>query len=539
MTTRLIKHYAMLDASRIAATARRVGFGASLLGAGLLGLGLAVGVMTPLTALLAPTEAVAQERDADYSQFYDQLEEHGRWMDHPRWGYVWLPNADDGNWRPYTIGNWVNTEEHGWYWNSDEPWGWATYHYGRWVREEEEGWVWIPGREWAPAWVAWREGDEYIGWAPLPPEAEWEPGSGSLSFASSYYDSPRYEPYWIFVRPMHMVGSGLHRHIIPRSRASYVLRNTTYVTNYSFVDRRVYNRGIRVNLVERGLNRSLPPVRIVSTDNHRDHGFKSHGGEHRGEQRSGPSTGAVVAGVAAGVVALGVLNVFRPKLAPKNAGGPPPAPRNYLPQAGGRNSGGRDAGGRGPEGRPVARPTSGLPSALPSAGRSTGPVPGAPASGGMFGGGNPGNPGNLGNASGQPSIMRPPRTIEGQPRQVTPPPAAVSQPQAQPSVGSRPTGSGGMFQGGSAKPAPTALPPVFQRPAPPTPPPVVQRAAPPPPQPRAVQPPPQQPRPAQPAAQPRPQPPAGAPPQGQGRGQGQGQGGQKRNPNDPNQPPPR
>jgi hypothetical protein len=523
MTSRLIKHYAMLDASRIAATARRVGLGASSIGAGLLGLGLAVGVMTPLTGLIAPTEAVAQERDADYSQFYDQLEEHGRWKEHPRFGYVWLPNADDGNWRPYTVGHWVNTEEHGWYWNSEEPWGWATYHYGRWVRDEEEGWIWIPGREWAPAWVAWRESDEYIGWAPLPPEAEWVPGRGELSFASSYYDSPRFEPFWIFIRPMHMVTPGLHRHIMPRSRAPYILRNTSYVTNYSFVDRRVYNGGIRVNLVERSINRSLPPVRIVSTDSHREHGFKPHGGEHRGENRSGPSAGQVAVGVAAGVVALGVINVFRPKLAPKAAGVVPPAPRNFVPQA----------GGRGPEGRPV-RSTTGAPSGFPGAGRPSVPPPQSP-SGSQFGGG------NSNNGSGQPSIMRP-RPTEGRP--VTPPPAAAPQPEAKPQspppfLGTRPAGGGGSFQGIRPSPsqsAPPTPPPAVQRQAPPPPAPVVQRPAQPAPQPRAV-PPPQQPRPAQPAAQPRPQPPAAAPPQGQGRGQGQGQGGQKRNPNDPNQPP--
>ena len=524
MTSRLINHDAKLDAHRIRATARRVGLGASSLSVGLLGFGLAVGVMTPLTGLIAPTEAVAQERDADYSQFYDQLEEHGRWMDHPRWGYVWLPHADDGTWRPYTVGNWVNTEEHGWYWNSDEPWGWATYHYGRWVREDKEGWIWIPGREWAPAWVAWREGDEYIGWAPLPPEAEWEPGRGELRFASSYYDSPRFEPLWIFCRPMHMVSPGLHRHIVPRSRAPFVLRSTRYVTNYSFVDRRVYNRGVRVSLVERGLNRSLPFVRIVSTDNRRDHGFRPHagehrggehqGGDHRGENRSGPRAGAIVAGVAVGAVALGVLNVFRPKLAPRSAGGPPPAPRNFEPQSGGRG------GSRGPEGRPV-RPAAGVPMAIPTPGGS-----------------NPGNltPGNPG-SGGQPSIMRPPRSTEGQPQR----PSGSSAPKIQlapvqqpPSTGAPPiTFQRSVSPGGVIRSAPPPPPPVVQRAAPPPPasPPVVQRAAPPQ---RTVQPPPPPQRPA--ANQPRSQqPPAGAAPQGQGRGQGQG--GQKRNPNDPNQPP--
>ena len=27
----------------------------------------------------------------------------------------------------------------------------------------------MPGREWGPAWVSWRTGGDYVGWAPLPP----------------------------------------------------------------------------------------------------------------------------------------------------------------------------------------------------------------------------------------------------------------------------------------------------------------------------------------------------------------------------------
>jgi hypothetical protein len=528
MTSRLIKRYAMLDAGRIAALARRMGMGAGVgatsVGAGLLSLGLAAGVMTPLAGLLAPTEAVAQERDADYSQFYDQLEQYGRWKEHPEYGYVWLPDADDGTWRPYTKGHWVNTEEHGWYWNSEEPWGWATYHYGRWIRDEEDGWIWIPGREWAPAWVAWREGDDYVGWAPLPPEASWEPGRGEMRFASSYYESPRFEPFWIFCRPMHMVEPGMHRYIVPRSRSPFVLRNTVYVSNsYSFRDQRVYNSGIRVNLVERSLNRSLPPVRIVATDSHHDHGLRHEGG------RRGPTAGQVAAGVAVGVVTLGVLNVFRPKLAPRVAGGPSPAPRNFVPQTGG--------GGRGFEGRPV-RPTGGVglpprttegqrqplppvvqPPQLPSVFRG-GPAPQPPVQ-------PPVQP------PSQPQVQRPPSGGGGGFLSGNPAPQPPAQPPSQPQVQRPPAGGGGGFlgNGGSRAPQqPVAAPPVVQRPAPLPAPPVQQRA------PQAQPPQPRQ----QPVAQPQPQRPQQQPqaqPQGPRPGQGQGQPGQKRNPNDPNQPP--
>ena len=46
-----------------------------------------------------------------------------------------------------------------------------VYHYGRWTKVEDEGWCWIPDYEWGPAWVSWRESDDYVGWAPLPPES--------------------------------------------------------------------------------------------------------------------------------------------------------------------------------------------------------------------------------------------------------------------------------------------------------------------------------------------------------------------------------
>jgi hypothetical protein len=40
------------------------------------------------------------------------------------------------------------------------------------VNLDGTGWVWVPGYTWAPAWVSWREGDDDVGWAPLPPESD-------------------------------------------------------------------------------------------------------------------------------------------------------------------------------------------------------------------------------------------------------------------------------------------------------------------------------------------------------------------------------
>src|SRR5260370_1144518 len=110
----------------------------------------------------------------DISFFYDQLSPYGHWVESRAYGWVWLPYRIGVSWRPYAAGHWVMTD-YGWTCVSDEPFGWATYHYGRWVFDPDYGWEWIPGYQWGPAWVAWRTGYGYIGWAPLPPEAPFPP----------------------------------------------------------------------------------------------------------------------------------------------------------------------------------------------------------------------------------------------------------------------------------------------------------------------------------------------------------------------------
>ena len=113
---------------------------------------------------------VGKAVSADYSIFYDRLAPQGRWFDVTGYGYCFQPrDARVATWRPYVDGCWSWTSL-GWSWQSNEPFGWATYHYGRWIHLTQYGWLWVPGSEWAPAWVAWRQSRDHVGWAPLPPE---------------------------------------------------------------------------------------------------------------------------------------------------------------------------------------------------------------------------------------------------------------------------------------------------------------------------------------------------------------------------------
>jgi hypothetical protein len=116
----------------------------------------------------AEFEVTASAGIRSSADFDNPLAPLGTWASVGNLGRCWRPSGVGPGWRPYCDGEWVWTDC-GWYWQSNEPWGWACYHYGSWYADPAMGWVWVPGTEWAPAWVTWRSGGGYIGWAPMPP----------------------------------------------------------------------------------------------------------------------------------------------------------------------------------------------------------------------------------------------------------------------------------------------------------------------------------------------------------------------------------
>ena len=106
-----------------------------------------------------------------YQQFESQLSPYGAWEDVPDYGRVWVPSTTvvGYDFTPYASGGHFVDSEYGWTWVSDWDWGWAPFHYGRWMVMGGRGWCWIPGTTWGPAWVHWRWGGGYVGWAPMGP----------------------------------------------------------------------------------------------------------------------------------------------------------------------------------------------------------------------------------------------------------------------------------------------------------------------------------------------------------------------------------
>jgi hypothetical protein len=157
----------------------------------------------------------AQTTDTDasaVSDFRNVLAPYGTWVDDPTYGTIWQPNPSvvGADFTPYgTAGHWVYDSDYTWV--SDYDWGWAPFHYGRWV-SLPQGWSWIPGKEYAGAWVTWRNGDDgygFVGWAPTAPTYYWR-GGVAVNLAT-----PWFQPRFNYVESNNLfVAGGLRGSII-------------------------------------------------------------------------------------------------------------------------------------------------------------------------------------------------------------------------------------------------------------------------------------------------------------------------------------
>jgi hypothetical protein len=217
--------------------------------------------------------------DHDIGIFYEELAPHGDWVHSDHYGWVWTPAGVPPGWRPYTYGRWEYSD-FGWTWVADEEWGWAPYHYGRWYRDPYYGWAWVPGTDWGPAWVAWREGDGYVGWAPLPPEAEWRADFG-LSIGDFDLGVSLGSDAWTFVDEHRIIEPHIHRHVILPTSNVTIIRHAPIVTRtrYHYVDGHVINYGVPVERVERTIGRRIyrTPVRVVENTPHQHGSYVRYG----------------------------------------------------------------------------------------------------------------------------------------------------------------------------------------------------------------------------------------------------------------------
>jgi uncharacterized protein DUF6600 len=232
----------------------------------LVGCAAAIGCVTTYpyheTVSMGQPSPTAEPAGGSDEPFYDDLAPYGRWVYVSGPGWVWSPSGVQAEWRPYQQGHWVFTD-YGWTWASDEQWGWAVYHYGRWHQDPSYGWVWAPGTEWGPAWVAWHEGGGYVGWAPLPWQVRVQAGVGLDWTSVNVTIAPS---SWSFTNARYLVDPGLRGRIVPVSRNVNLIQVTKNVTNYTYIDNRVYNQGVRVETIGRAAGHTIPRYHVSESD---------------------------------------------------------------------------------------------------------------------------------------------------------------------------------------------------------------------------------------------------------------------------------
>jgi hypothetical protein len=208
--------------------------------------------LTLLTGVIAP----ASEASVSFDFFYSDLSPHGSWMVSGDYGRVWQPRVYRSGWNPYHDGHWAYTDC-GWAWVSDYTWGDVAYHYGTWVMDPRFGWVWVPGYTWAPAWVTFRTGPDYIGWAPVAPSFAVGFSSGGFSFGASIPNSS-----FVFVSTRDFASPRLRNYIVPEARRTTIINNTTVINNLTIQNNVVINRGPDLRTIERATRRTFRPQPI-------------------------------------------------------------------------------------------------------------------------------------------------------------------------------------------------------------------------------------------------------------------------------------
>jgi hypothetical protein len=215
-------------------------------------LGLAVVL---LAGMIIPQRAAAENNmGVSFQVFYDELSPYGDWVKDARYGYIWLP-AVRNDFHPYgSQGHWVMTE-YGNTWVSEYDWGWAPFHYGRWYFDDYfQSWAWIPGYEWGPAWVNWRSGGGYYGWAPLGPGVSINVNVGIPSF------------HWVFIPNRHIHHQYAYRYYTPSKNKVKIYNNTTIINNTVVYNNHNYIGGPQRREVEKVTRRVVPVYKVQSSN---------------------------------------------------------------------------------------------------------------------------------------------------------------------------------------------------------------------------------------------------------------------------------
>src|SRR5262249_33021133 len=122
-------------------------------------------------------------------------------------------------------------------------------------------WCLNHGNQWAPSWVTWRESDEYVGWAPLPPEADVSVHQSISSWSDSYYGIG--PAAYAFISYSHWREPSYAQYIERPERNVQIIRETKNVTNIVANNNVINNFGPTVQSVATRSNQNIQPVKLA------------------------------------------------------------------------------------------------------------------------------------------------------------------------------------------------------------------------------------------------------------------------------------
>lgn len=184
-----------------------------------------------------------------FQVFYNELSPFGDWVMDPAHGYVWVPYVDHG-FQPYASNGYWAMTNFGNTWVSNYSWGWAPFHYGRWFFSNYYGWAWVPGYEWGPAWVNWRTGGGFYGWAPLGP---------GIGINMSFYAPAN---HWVFVPQRRFRHRHFQRYFVPHHNVVNIYNRTTIINNTYVYNNQTYISGPSRRDVERATRSRVPVYQV-------------------------------------------------------------------------------------------------------------------------------------------------------------------------------------------------------------------------------------------------------------------------------------
>lgn len=193
-----------------------------------------------------------------YAQTDEQLFNIFVWRPFNELAATMINETPEKQYTPYNNGQWIYTDR-GWYFKASTPQEDLTCHYGRWTEDPQLGWVWLPGKVWAPAWVDWRENDDHICWAPVPPGAYIK--DNSISQYS--INDNRYT----IVEKKHFIEPGVYkyRYQYVENKNKIMIKEMIKKDGIMIREKTVINKGPEVGEIEKKTGKKIDVIKIKKT----------------------------------------------------------------------------------------------------------------------------------------------------------------------------------------------------------------------------------------------------------------------------------